>query len=142
MNFSLRLTGALLCLIGLPIALLAVPPGSDEAITERIRATGTVCHAGEPCATAGLPMSAGLAPLNGIDVYNKYCFACHTTGVSGAPVLGDVVAWQERNSKGLQALYTSTIDGLGIAMPPRGTCASCSDDELRATVDYLLEQAR
>lgn len=142
MNRLLRLTAALFCFIGLPIALLAVPPGSDEDIIERIRSAGKVCKAGEPCATADLPMPLGLAPLSGIDVYNKYCFACHATGVSGAPVLGDVGAWQERDVKGIQALYTSTIDGLGVAMPPRGTCVNCSDDELRAAVDYLLEQAR
>jgi len=63
--------------------------------------------------------------------------ACHATGVSEAPILGNAEQWAVRVAKGADALYTSAINGLGV-MPARGTCVDCSDDEMRAAVDYML----
>jgi cytochrome c5 len=39
----------------------------------------------------------------------------------------------------METLYASTFNGLN-AMPARGTCMSCSDDELKAAVDWMVEQ--
>jgi len=35
----------------------------------------------------------------------------------------------------------STLNGIG-AMPAKGTCMSCSDDELADAVTYILDAAR
>lgn len=125
----------------LPVALLAIPPGSRDEITDRIKPIGKICKVDEDCVTAGAIAVAADGPLSGAEVYNRYCFACHATGVSNAPIFGDAAIWMERKAKGLETLYSSTVNGLGVAMPPRGTCVSCSDDELRAAVDYMLEQS-
>jgi cytochrome c5 len=65
--------------------------------------------------------------------------ACHTTGAAGAPMLGDAEAWNERLEKGMDQVLANAINGVG-AMPARGLCMSCSDDDLQALIDYMIEQ--
>jgi predicted CxxxxCH...CXXCH cytochrome family protein len=73
-------------------------------------------------------------------VYNASCLACHTTGAAGAPKLGDSPAWGARAAKGMDTLLSNAINGIN-AMPPKGTCAACSDDELKAAIEYILSQS-
>lgn len=70
-------------------------------------------------------------------VYDTYCFACHDTGAVGAPRLTDVEQWQARLKLGEPSLFANTLTGVR-AMPKRGTCLACSDEELRATVAWML----
>jgi len=121
--------------------LFAIPPGSPEQIVERIKASGQLCRAGDPCVTAGTVFSASAMPRGGMEVYQGFCFACHTTGASNSPILGDMAAWAPRIEKGMDVLYESTFNGINL-MPARGTCNNCTDDELRAAVDYMLDQVR
>ncbi|MCP4908496.1 MAG: cytochrome c5 family protein [bacterium] len=102
--------------------------------------------AGDPVAQADADPSDAISdevlkPLSGRRVYKRVCMACHTLSVWGAPKLGDHVAWAPRISKGRPALYFSAQNGLN-EMPPRGNCDFCTDDELRAAVDYLVEKAQ
>ncbi|MCB2263554.1 MAG: c-type cytochrome [Candidatus Thiosymbion ectosymbiont of Robbea hypermnestra] len=73
-------------------------------------------------------------------IYRKACAACHDTGVAGAPGFGDQTAWDPRGRQGVQRLLRTVVAGKG-AMPPRGTCADCSDADLEAVIEYLLVQA-
>ena len=77
--------------------------------------------------------------LIGIAVYNRACVACHGTGVANAPKLGDRAAWKPRIAQGIDRLLVTSVAGMG-AMPPRGTCADCSDDDLKAAIEYMLIQ--
>lgn len=79
-------------------------------------------------------------PLSGRRVYKRVCMACHTLSVWGAPKLGDRSAWAERIGKGRGALYFSAHNGFN-EMPPRGNCQFCTDEELRAAVDYMVGKA-
>lgn len=79
-------------------------------------------------------------PLSGRKVYQRVCMACHTLEVWGAPKLGDRSAWAARVAKGMEALYASALSGFN-EMPARGTCQFCTDDELRAAVDYMVGKA-
>ena len=79
------------------------------------------------------------ATRDGETIYKASCFACHDAGVAGAPKLGDKAAWAPRIAKGNDALYSTLQNGLN-AMPPKGTCMNCSDDELRAVLNYMTEQ--
>jgi cytochrome c5 len=78
-------------------------------------------------------------------IYKKMCFACHTAGVGGAPVLGDKAAWAPRISQGEQTLYEHALSGFqgktGF-MPPKGGCSDCSNDEVKAAVDYMKAQSQ
>lgn len=112
----------------------------EDDIRARIQPHGEVCEIGDDCA-AGLTLSgaAGGAPKDPETVYSTYCFACHGTGANNAPVLGNVEHWAPRIEKGIDALYESAINGFNNgAMPPKGLCADCSDDEVKATVDHIV----
>lgn len=79
------------------------------------------------------------AVVDGQKTYQTYCKACHATGVAGAPKLGDKDAWAPRIYKGDDAMFSTVIKGLN-AMPPKGACMSCSDDDLRAAMEYMVSQ--
>jgi len=86
---------------------------------------------------------AAKVSMAGDKVYAKSCVSCHGSGAAGAPKLGDKAAWSARIAKGNDTLYTSAIKGItGTAMLPKGTCAACSDDELKAAVDYMVAKSK
>lgn len=116
-----------------------VPSGTVDEIRERVAPVGRLCRAGEDCGST--TAVAGGGTLSGEQVYSKFCFACHATGVSDAPKLGDAVAWAPRLDKGMDELVKSTINGLNI-MPAKGTCMSCSDEELQDAVDYMVADVK
>lgn len=81
----------------------------------------------------------------GEKAYGKVCFACHTAGVGGAPKLGDKAAWAPRIAAGEETLMKHVVEGFkGNAgfMPPRGGCGDCTDADLKASLDYILEKSR
>jgi len=106
-------------------------------ILENIKPVGEV-NVGAVPATAAAPEAAG--PRSGVDVYNASCMGCHNTGVAGAPKLGDKAAWSARAEKGIDGLLSTAISGVN-AMPPKGTCAACSDDELKAAIEHMLKES-
>lgn len=77
----------------------------------------------------------------GQQVYQRSCQSCHAMGVAGSPKLADKAAWAPRIALGMDALVASVIKGKGI-MPPRGACASCSDGDIKAAVQYMVSQSR
>ncbi len=81
---------------------------------------------------------------NGKAVYGKVCVACHMTGVAGAPALKDKARWEEIAQKDMNTLHHDAINGFtgkhGV-MPPKGTCSSCSDQDLYDAVAYMLKTA-
>jgi cytochrome c5 len=70
--------------------------------------------------------------------YNETCVVCHETGIDGAPRPGIKSDWSLRLEYGVEELYLNAIDGIGSSMPPRGQCMDCTDDEIRAIVDYMI----
>lgn len=114
---------------------------AEERIIERIQPAGKVCLEGdETCGAAAAPSVAAGGARSGEDVYNASCAACHSTGVAGAPKFG-TQEWAERGTKGLDSLLATAISGIN-AMPPRGTCANCSDDELQAAIEFMVNSAQ
>lgn len=75
------------------------------------------------------------------EIFNSNCAMCHQTGAAGAPIPGDKAAWGPRIAQGNDTLYKHAIDGLN-AMPPRGLCGSCSDDDLKAVVDFMVNKSK
>ena len=73
-------------------------------------------------------------------LYQGACMACHAAGVANAPKFGDAAAWSDRVAKGLDALVSSAVNGIG-AMPPRGG-SQLSDDQIRSVVEYILENSK
>ncbi|MBU0498974.1 MAG: c-type cytochrome [Gammaproteobacteria bacterium] len=132
-------------------------------VLDRIKPVGTVAITGQPApaetqaaapaalvtempAAATTPAAApapGVAATgDGESVYKKACFVCHATGVAGSPKIGDQAAWGARTEKGIDALMVSTLNGTAKGMPPKGTCMTCSDAELKAAVEYMISQSK
>lgn len=89
-----------------------------------------------------LPTGLALPSANtGETVYTKSCSSCHKLGIIGAPKTGDKVAWQPLISHGTETLVKNAIEGIG-KMPARGGNSKLSDAEVRAAVEYMLEQSR
>lgn len=86
-----------------------------------------------------LPLSIAWADAD--VVLERHCTACHIQGVGGAPALNDKDAWAPRIATGVDAMTATVLKGKG-AMPPKGTCFSCSDEELRAAVERMIEPLR
>ena len=126
------------------MALVSAMAGAqtlEDEIRARLTPAGSVCVVGDACAS-GLATAGGAGGSRDAEtVYQTFCMACHATGVSESPVLGNVEQWAPRLEKGIDVLYENAINGLNV-MPPRGTCVDCSDDEIRATVDYMLESVQ
>ncbi|MFG0832932.1 c-type cytochrome [Aeromonas bivalvium] len=126
-------------------AAFAADEMSPEAIAERIKPVGDVYTAKDlegiaPAATASTTAASG--PRDGETVYKGACFACHDTGAAGAPKRGDKAAWEPRIAQGFDTLRKHAIEGFtGQAgmMPPRGTCAACSDEEIENAIHYMTD---
>jgi cytochrome c5 len=131
------------------------PAFSDRAVAKRLTPVGTLAFASDspqpeaaPSANAGgaaggpsTSASAGGGDDKIKAIYTSSCAACHTTGVAGAPKLGDKTAWAPRIKAGTESLYTSALKGRN-AMPPRGGHANLSDPDVKAVVDYMISQAK
>jgi cytochrome c5 len=121
---------------------IAAESSIEDEIRERIKPVGEVCVAGEDCGDIAAPAAAAPSgPRSGEDIYSSTCFGCHGTGAAGAPKVGDAAAWSARIGKGVDTLVNHAINGFN-AMPPRGTCSGCSDEEIAATVKYMVNNSK
>ena len=73
--------------------------------------------------------------------YTQSCAACHNSGAAGAPRMGNAADWSARLEKGMDVLVEHTINGFNNVMPPKGMCFTCSDDDLKALVQYILDES-
>lgn len=134
-KFAVLILGAVLSL-----SANAVSDKKRAEIEERIQPVGQVCLEGDDsCGTAVAAVASG--PQSPEDIYGSSCNACHATGAAGAPKMGDAAAWAPRIGQGMDTLYTHAISGFN-GMPPKGLCMSCSDDDIKATVDYIIENSK
>ena len=110
-------------------------PAMPESAPEESAATQPTTEAETVSET-----SIQAAAVDGQKIYQQSCVACHSTGAAGAPKTGDKAAWSDRIAKGNDVLFTNVKNGLN-AMPPKGTCMSCSDEELRAAMEYIVGES-
>ncbi len=117
-----------------------VAVANDDEVQARIAPVGKTCMQGDECAAAPAPAAAA-GPKSGKDVYSGFCTTCHGAGVMGAPKFGTAADWAPRAAKGIDTLYTHALNGFN-AMPPKGMCAACSEDEIKAAVDYMVDGSK
>ena len=135
---------------------------ADQSVEENLAPIAQVCLAGQDCvgAAIGQPAPAAepapavaepaAAPAaepallaqadDGFDLqttYQTFCFACHSTGLSGAPLPGDAEAWGPRMEKGREEIIAIMNRGLN-SMPPKGLCMTCTDDQLWDLSQYMV----
>jgi len=130
---------------------------AQAQLAERVRPEGRLCLKGqeEECEVAVAAVDAAAddgdeemvaeadGEVDGQQVYNQACTACHGQGVAGAPPTGDDDAWAARMDKGYDTLLDHSINGFqGDAgfMPAKGGDPNLSDEQVAAALDYMLEQ--
>ncbi len=123
-------------------------PARVEQIQQRIAPVAGV-YAGETGRAAAMaaaeaaqvdsaPQIAFEGSMDGEMIYDNVCAACHTTGAAGAPML--VAAdWTDRLPQGEDTLVDHAINGIGT-MPAKGGRMDLSDEQVRASVEYMLAE--
>lgn len=68
----------------------------------------------------------------GRQIVQHFCSSCHAPNPMielGAPVIGQKKDWEPRLKRGIASLLEHTEEGVN-AMPARGGCFECSDEQL------------
>ncbi len=120
------------------IGLIAATGSGDEADEP---APAEVAAPPAETAAAAAVAAAGGVERSGQEIYETRCFACHAAGVGEAPLFGSLEQWQPLIDKGMDTLVATSLTGLNL-MPPMGTCISCTEAEMRAAIQYMLDNAQ
>lgn len=116
------------------VSMQQMADASVVADTAAAAVVSADAEAGQTAATA----------IDGATTYNSFCMACHLTGAGNAPKLTDKTAWAPRiaAAKDREGGFLKVVkEGKGL-MPAQGTCMKCSDADLQAAIDYMLEQVK
>jgi cytochrome c5 len=117
-------------------------PLTRNNVRENIAPFARVAVAGhDNSALAALTKPAAAAPASNVPAtpelaFQQVCSACHSSGVNGAPKIGDHAAWGPRIAQGKETLYQHAIGGKGN-MPAKGG-TTWPDDTIRKVVDYMV----
>jgi cytochrome c5 len=108
----------------------------ENSVLERIKPVGEVrIDTSTQVASAEIVETA---VRSGEEIYNSKCAGCHTSGVMGSPKFASLEDWAPRVGHGLEKLTLSAIAGKG-GMPAKGTCMDCTDNDIKITVQYMLD---
>lgn len=133
----------------------AVSPDAGKAVAERLAPVGQ-SYAGETGRAAMLAAEearkkAAAAQVayggttDGKVIYDNLCGACHKSGAGGAPRMDDKAAWAPRVAQGADTMIKHAIEGFtgktGV-MPARGGNPSLNDEQVKATVHWMLDQVK
>lgn len=122
--------------------LFAALSGSldEKAIIQRLQPEGEVNVTAGVGATSVVQQSAVAVDI-GQQHYEQVCHICHETGLAGAPKFGDKADWAPRIAEGMDTMVKRAIEGYK-AMPPKGTCTSCSDEDIKKTIEYMVSHSQ
>ena len=135
MKFFIVVTVSLL--VGVLTSLYVASDGISS-VFDRIKSPAVVCTIGNPCAGKLTVLPEIVISRSGKEVYNGACSGCHLVGAAVAPKFGDASAWSGRIDKGLVTLTTHVIEGYN-AMPAKGLCMDCSEEEIANAVKYIVD---
>ena len=112
----------------------------SEATQLRIQPVGQVRVQGQE--SPGIKATETVAKKEpGQNTYEQYCIVCHKDGLAGAPKFRNEQDWKPRLAgRTLDDLVNTSIKGLN-AMPMKGTCLKCSEDDLKAAITYMLPKS-
>ncbi len=117
-----------------PLPVFSAPRCALAVLALALAACGapeTPGPADEARAAQMRPHDAALA-----EKYARSCMVCHAQVAAQAPLAGFAPAWRPRLKQGMDTLVRHAEQGLG-GMPPRGQCADCTADELRALIQFM-----
>ncbi len=74
-------------------------------------------------------------------MYNDACKLCHGSDKMGAPVVGDIEAWNKVTQKGFEKVVHNAIDGMG-GMPPKGGFENFTNSEVQMIVEFMINSSK
>lgn len=130
--------------VAMSMAAIAAEDFDRQEIEQRIQPVGKVRLEANPDAATATPKTEEVAVKKepGQEVYEQFCSTCHRDGLAGAPKFRDEAGWKSRLAakKDVAGLAASAIKGVN-AMPPKGTCAECSEEDLKNAIQYMLPKS-
>jgi len=141
-NLIIGITAVFLGLSALISGSFADISGSlDEKSTiERIKPVGEVNVEGGPAKSELANQATSPADV-GQQHYENICKMCHESGLAGAPKFGDKKDWAPRVAEGIETLVKHALEGYK-AMPAKGGCMDCSDEDIKKTVEYMVSKVK
>jgi cytochrome c5 len=132
-------------LVNISFSLFALEDIDRQQIQQRIQPIGKVRvqEDGNTASSAKTQDAAEKVEQKepGQATYEQYCIVCHRDGLAGAPKFHDANDWKPRMSgRTIDELVASSVKGLN-AMPAKGTCVECTDDDLKAAIQYMLPKS-
>ena len=130
-----------------PVAVAATEARLQPVGAVYAGATGAAAQAAaaKAAADAAKGQVAYGGTLDGSVIFGNLCTGCHTAGVAKAPKL-EKAAWAARIAQGKDTLYSHALNGYngpdGGMMPARGGNPALSDEQVKATVDWILTQLK
>ena len=132
-----------------------VSPTAVKRTEQRIAPAGAVYAGSTGAAAQAAAHAAAIAKAasqvayggttDGKVIFDNLCTACHTNGVGNAPTL-DHSHWDKRIAQGKDTLYKHAIEGFtgpdGGIMPPKGGNPALTEEQVRATVDWMLSNLK
>ncbi len=114
-----------------------------EEIKARIAPVGRVQVEGNSLKNTKPKDAKATAPVNvnkapGQATYEAHCIVCHADGIAGAPKFQNASDWASRIAKSkLDEMVQIAIRGIN-AMPPKGTCTECNEEDIKKAIQYML----
>ena len=132
-----------------------VSPVAVKQTEARIAPTGAVYAGSTGAAQQAVAVAAAAAAaasqvayggtMDGSVVFNNLCTGCHTSGAGGAPKLDAAGIGARAASQGVDELVKKAISGFtGTTgtMPPKGGNPALTDDQVKATVEWMVAQSK
>lgn len=83
---------------------------------------------------------------DGKTIFQKLCTTCHSNPATGAPQVGDSADWAPRIAEGIPTLIKHAMNGYtgpdGHVMPPKGGNPALSEEQITATVKWMVSQSK
>ena len=130
-------------------------PEHGKQLAERIAPVGAV-YAGdtgraamlaaqEAAKKAAASQVAYGGTTDGKTIFGNLCQSCYSSGAGGAPRIDDKAAWAPRVAQGVETLVKHAVEGYtGKAgmMPARGGNPALTDEQVKATVEWMVSQVK
>lgn len=162
-NFALLI--AFLAVVAIVLIALAAhiygnnpPPQNPDAakvVAQRIAPVGGVyagdtgraamAAAADAAAKAAASQVAYGGTTDGKTIFGNLCHSCHEAGIAGAPKVGDKAEWSARIAEGMDTLVKHALDGYTGktgTMPPKGGNPALNEEQIKATVEWMVDQSK
>jgi len=133
----------------------APDPAAKQRVLDRIAPTGAVYAGATGAAAQAEAMKAAAAAAasqvayggttDGKTIYGNLCTGCHTSGAGGAPKLDAAGIGARMAAQGIDELVKKAISGFtGTAgvMPAKGGNPALTDEQVKATVEWMVGQSK